>query len=390
MKSNIVVKLLFTGDYYPFKELDDYVRTSSAPSSIFGDLNTQIPDCDVVATNIEFPITQSRKKQLKTGPHLKGDPVTLLPLKEAGFNLAYLSNNHTLDYGIEGLYDTIKHVSEVGMATVGVGKSLPEARLPFRFEKNGIIVSILNFSENEFNTAHKGSGGANPLDIINNIKDIRQAKSVSDHVFVVVHAGQDFNHYPPPFLVEQLRFYAEEGASAIFCHHSHYISGMEEHQGVPIFYGLGNLIYPKSGDPERNKTLVVRVEIDRKSLKYDVKPYFFSCAEMKLMAADENSEYDFTNQFKQLSDTIKNEELLKEKWFSVVNKQERYRYLILISSYPHIVFKVFKKVGLLPFLEKIVFFRKRALLYKWNLMRREVHRNALLNIFEDIFDDKNH
>lgn len=236
--SDNIVKLLFTGDYYPYPKLKNYCQENECQEVIFGDLINDINEADIAGINIEFPITDSNNKKKKVGPNLKGDPITLSPLRKAGFNLAYISNNHTLDYGVIGFEDTIYHLRKNEMTPIGIGNNLENARKPYFTKINNIKLAFLNFSENEFNVAEEDSPGANPLDLINNVKDIRFAKKNADYVFVIVHAGQDFNHYPPPFMVKRLRFYAEEGASAIICHHSHFIAGYEKHNNIPIFYGL--------------------------------------------------------------------------------------------------------------------------------------------------------
>lgn len=380
--------LLFTGDYYSYPRLEAYCTNNHKSKLIFGDLLSELNEADIAGINIEFPITSSNNAIRKSGPNLKGSPVTLEPLKEAGFNLAYISNNHTLDFGEEGLKDTIANLNLNGMYPIGIGENLEDARKPFIKEINGLKLAFLNFSENEFNVATEKTPGANPLNIINNIRDIRKAKNDADYVFVIIHAGQDFNHYPPPFMLDQFRFYAEEGASAIICHHSHYIAGYEEHIDVPIFYGLGNIVYPNQVEKERQKTLVVKFTLEKEKLNYKVIPYFFDTNEMKLKYAGKNSEHDFTTQLTELSLVLKNYELNKMKWFENIRKLEYYRYLTIIGGHPHIMFKIFKKIGVLKIIERMAYARSKKHLQIWNMIRRETHRNALLQIFTDMFSKK--
>jgi len=381
-----MVKILFAGDYYPYQRLEKFCINNNDSYKIFGELLKEIKSADISGINIEFPITDYGQVTKKTGPNLKGNSITIEPLCQAGFNLAYISNNHTLDYGAKGMSETIANLEKRKLSWLGAGGNLALARKPLLLEIKGIKLAFLNFSENEFNVAKENSPGANPLNIINNIQDIRTAKRNADFVFVIVHAGQDFNHYPPPFLIKQLRFYAEEGASAIICHHSHYIAGYEDHQGTPIFYGLGNIIYPNKVEVERQKTLIINFTLNKDRLEYEVHPYYFNNDEMYLHYAGKGTKYDFTDQIKELSNTLKNFELNKSKWLNQLKKEEYYRYIILIGGYPQYIFKILKKLRCLYMIDRFLLVRKKKYYTIWNLLRRETHRDALLHIFEDKFD----
>ncbi len=389
MINNDTIKILLTGDYYPYPTLKKYCNKHKNSHKLFGDLLPKLKEADIAGINVEFPITKSNNAIRKVGPNIKGDAVTLNPLSKAGFNLAYISNNHTLDFGKDGLNDTIVNLKQNNITPIGIGRNLEEARKPYVKVIKGKKIAFLNFSENEFNVASENSPGANPLNIINNVKDIRLAKAENDFVFLVIHAGQDFNHHPPPFMLRQLRFYAEEGASAIICHHSHYIAGYEEYKNVPIFYGLGNIIYPQKYEVERQKTLVVQFKIkENNSFSYEVIPCYFDPVEMKLFNAYKGNKFDFSEQMEYLNSIVINDELNKKHWLAQLKIEEYYRYLVLIGSLPHLVFRIFKKIKRLKYLDKFLSIRNKKFYYIWNLIRRETHRDALIHIFEDKFKNK--
>ena len=87
------------------------------------------------------------------------------------------------------------------------------------------------------------------MNIIANTRSIKEAKKLADVVILIIHGGHEYYHYPSPRMVEQYRlYYAEQGASIIVGHHSHYISGYEIFEGVPIFYGLGNFLFDSNNE----------------------------------------------------------------------------------------------------------------------------------------------
>jgi poly-gamma-glutamate synthesis protein (capsule biosynthesis protein) len=59
---------------------------------------------------------------------MRADPALAKELAWAGFDLVSRANNHTGDYGVEGMRLTSKHVAQAGLVEAGVGESLAEAR----------------------------------------------------------------------------------------------------------------------------------------------------------------------------------------------------------------------------------------------------------------------
>jgi len=380
------MKVLVCGDYYPYPEVTEYVNRNidSDVSAIFGDLNPLIESADLSAINIEFPLTKSANPINKSGPCFKGDPIAIEPIAKAGFDLICMSNNHTLDFGIEGMVETMSLASQHGLDNVGCGKTLDDARKPFVVQKQGISLAILNFSENEFNFATESSGGANPLHEFNNLSDIRKAKRMHGNVLVIVHGGQDFCLYPPPNMVKRFRRFAEEGASAIICHHSHYISGSEIYKGVPIFYGIGNVIYPKFVDDERNKTIAIELDITENGIRVTPHRFFFEKKSFRLVCS-KNREEDFGQQLDEISQRIQSMNLLVPSWLQGLRDNgERDRYLWMVMGYSQFTYKVLKKLRLLKFIPILASLRKKHLQTTLNLFRRETHRDAIIHILEEI------
>src|SRR5690606_37803748 len=116
-------------------------------------------------------------KIVKTGPHLQSEAETTLPyLKQLGVDVATLANNHILDYGNQGLADTFDALEKANIAYVGAGNNYEKSRQAFSFGKDDVKIAILNFAENEWSTTFDDAPGANPLDIIENVKQIQKAK----------------------------------------------------------------------------------------------------------------------------------------------------------------------------------------------------------------------
>ena len=118
------ITLALTGDSIITRRLSVYTEPA------FTRLVALVRGADAAFTNIEmlfhdyetFPMHESG------GTYMRADPALAKELAWAGFDLGSLANNHTGDYGVEGMRLTRKYVREAGLVTAGVGESLAEAR----------------------------------------------------------------------------------------------------------------------------------------------------------------------------------------------------------------------------------------------------------------------
>jgi poly-gamma-glutamate synthesis protein (capsule biosynthesis protein) len=89
-----------------------------------------IRGADAAFTNLEmlFHDYEPYPMHESGGTYMRAEPALLQELVWAGFDLVSLANNHTGDYGVEGMRLTRQHVAAAGLVGAGVGENLPEAR----------------------------------------------------------------------------------------------------------------------------------------------------------------------------------------------------------------------------------------------------------------------
>ncbi len=253
------ITLSVTGDFCPEELL---LKSNPEADKMLGGLAPVFRNADFNITNLECPLTRSNTGSRKSGPHLKAGKETAALLRKLGFQAVTLANNHIMDYGSEGLNDTLAALSENGVLHTGAGQDLREAGKPLIVEVKGKSVALLNFASHEFSIAGKKKAGANPVNVIDNYRQIKDAKAVSDYQIVIVHTGIEHYSYPTPGMQKLFRFYATLGVSAVVGHHSHCISGYEVYNGVPVFYGLGNFIFKgESNSAAWNEGLVLQIDL---------------------------------------------------------------------------------------------------------------------------------
>jgi poly-gamma-glutamate capsule biosynthesis protein CapA/YwtB (metallophosphatase superfamily) len=98
----------------------------------FAALRNLIHESDAAFTNMEgtFPGSNSYPSAESRATWISVDPAMLKGLQWIGFNLFSNANNHAMDFGIDGLLNTMHGLKQAGAVYAGVGENLAEARAP--------------------------------------------------------------------------------------------------------------------------------------------------------------------------------------------------------------------------------------------------------------------
>lgn len=207
---------------------------------------------DLTAGNLEFPITNRGVPAVGTPYVFKGAPDVLPAMRNAGFDVMSLANNHALDQGAEGMFDTMKHLDEAGISHMGAGKNDTEAFTPVIKEVRGIKVAYIGLSRvlpfNSWKADKNVAGIAESYDTKRAVSAIAKAKEQADIVVVMVHWGKERVDQPEQYQKDFGRQYIDAGADLVIGSHPHVLQGFEMYKGKWIAYSLGNFIfssYPK-------------------------------------------------------------------------------------------------------------------------------------------------
>ena len=194
--------------------------------------------------------------------------------KYAGFKLVTLANNHILDYGEAGLNETFETCENEGILYTGAGANLDLAGRVLYYTINGKILAIINCCEEEFSIAEDNKAGANPLNPVRQYYAIKEAKSKSDYIIVIVHGGHEHYQLPSTRMIDTYRYFIDVGADAVVNHHQHCYSGFEIYNNKPIFYGLGNFCFDHNiyRNEKWNEGYMVIINFDSK-ITYNIIPY---------------------------------------------------------------------------------------------------------------------
>lgn len=235
--------MVISGDCCPWTSGTEMIQAGKV-AELAGGVKEFISSADIRVVQFETPLSNDAAPIDKSGPNLKCPPDVLELLTYLDFDVALLANNHTGDHDGEITMETIDHLEQAGIKTVGAGANVVEAAKPLRIESNGISINILNFAEHEFGTATATTPGCAPLDPINNIKAIRESAKTADLVVVTLHGGHERDPLPSPRMTNTFRAFIDAGAAAVFNCHTHCPGPVEVWNGAPIIYSPGNFFFP--------------------------------------------------------------------------------------------------------------------------------------------------
>lgn len=267
------MKILVAGDFCPqhrvaaLIEQDDY-------AFVLGAVKPIVSEADYRIVNFECPVCRGGEMPIeKLGPNLKCTEKGIKAVAWAGFDCVTLANNHFLDYGEEGVNNTLEACKKYNIDAVGGGQNLKSASSILYKEIGRQKLAIINCCEHKFSIATENTAGSNPLNPIQQYYDIKEARSKADYVLVIVHGGHEGWQLPSPRMKKTYQFFIDAGADAVVNHHQHCFSGYEIYQGKPIVYGLGNFCFDEQKFFQGLWEYGYMVEIDTETNAINLFPY---------------------------------------------------------------------------------------------------------------------
>lgn len=209
---------------------------------------------DVWLANLECPMTTHGGQRPKAGPNLRAHPQNLEIDCSEGTAVCSLANNHMMDYGEQGLVDTLNKCKKLGIETAGAGMTSRRAGSPVFVLDGGVSLGILACCETQFGIASPSRPGVSPVSpaLYRQIGDLREEVDI---VAVSVHGGAEMSPWPTPHWQDLLRSFVDEGASVVHGHHSHVPQSYEEYKDGLILYGLGNFLVEPARWTKKPNTL---------------------------------------------------------------------------------------------------------------------------------------
>ena len=280
------MKITFTGDILCQQEMTEKSEKNYSP--MLAKTKSLFKDCDYLVGNLETPIAGEALGFTNERYCFNTPDEFLDMLKEAGFDLLSLANNHCMDRGEEGMLNTLATCQKYGFDTVGVHASPEEREKIFIKDLGGIKVAFINYTYGTNAFAHhrfikEGNGylvnlfqpeetkdGAIHLllpanEIAQKVQeiyfgdgkvynafvkeyldrlqsDIARAKAQADFVIMLAHIGGQRNAEPDAYSKYIMQKIKEFGADTIVGLHPHVIQPCDLTDGYFTVYDLGNFL----------------------------------------------------------------------------------------------------------------------------------------------------
>jgi poly-gamma-glutamate synthesis protein (capsule biosynthesis protein) len=194
--------------------------------------------------------------------HFRAPPQAVETLGAAGVRAVWLANNHALDYGPDALLDTFGHLSAAGIAWVGAGRDLEEARRGVVIDVAGRRVGLVAAADHPADFA---AGPARPgiayADLRHGaapgwlLDEVGRLRAGCDLVLVGLHWGPNMQPDPLPHHPRIARQLLDVGTDAVAGHSAHIVQAIEIVDGRPICYDLGDLLDDYATDEELRNDL---------------------------------------------------------------------------------------------------------------------------------------
>ncbi len=197
---------------------------------------------------------------------LTGRPEHARALAWAGLDLIAVATNHIKDCNgpncnEQAFLDTLRHLHQAGIRTVGGGRNLEEALQPAVVQVRGTRLGFVALSAlRPRNFADPNTPGTAPLTPETAREALRRAREAGAQVVVALpHWGPEYEARPTYLQRAYARLLVEAGADLVVGAHAHVVQGMEIVDGVPVFYGLGSFLFDQSWGIETRQSLLLRV-----------------------------------------------------------------------------------------------------------------------------------
>lgn len=248
----------------------DIAPSRPDPDSLFNNVRETLSQADLAFCQLEICLTDRGERLPQVRHTDRTSAETANALRRAGFNIVSFASNHCMDWGQDGLFDTIAALKTADFKVVGVGADIKAAREPVIINCKDTSIAFLAYSsilpmcywaeENRPGCApmrawtlyeqieHDQPGTPcrihtfpNRDDLEALVNDVRQVKHKVDQVFVSLHWGI---HFIPEVIadyqIDVAHAAIDAGADAILGHHAHILKGFEIYKNKPVFYSLCN------------------------------------------------------------------------------------------------------------------------------------------------------
>src|SRR6266699_4417991 len=228
---------------------------------IWGDALTELyrTDVDLRIVNLETAVTSAETPWPDKGIHYRMHPQNVGCLSAGRISACALANNHVLDWGYDGLSETLQTLNAAGIAYSGAGNDADEAMQPAVLATAGRNrVLLFSFGSSTSGIPHEWkttgvSPGVNLLDDLSEATAARVCDQMRAHqqpgdlIVASIHWGSNWGYDISSEQIVFAHHLIEQGVAIVHGHSSHHVKAIEVFRGRLILYGCGDFLTDYEG-----------------------------------------------------------------------------------------------------------------------------------------------
>ena len=204
--------------------------------------------------NLETSVTRSADFAPGKAVHYRMSPDNLPCVAVARPDVCALANNHVLDFGQQGLRETLGSLAGAGLAAAGAGLHQAQARHPAAVQLPGggrVLVFSCGTARSGIPPDWAATAARPGVDLLPSLSPAaadaliartQAARQSSDIVAVSIHWGSNWGYEVPGDQVRFARRLIDGGVDLIHGHSSHHPRPIEVYRGKLVLYGCGDCI----------------------------------------------------------------------------------------------------------------------------------------------------
>lgn len=233
--------------------------------NMFSGVSDLWKDSDYVSGNLECVLLDNPSDFEKNDKeiHINAETKTANVLKENGFTLINLANNHLADFKAKGVLNTIDTLDKVGLKHIGAGKNITEAAEYDIQEINGVKIATIGVSDiipKDF-AAKDSKPGILTTKTLKYYQAVKEASEKADLVIANIHWGVEYGITQTETQQQLARNLINWGVDVVIGSHPHVLQPVEKYGDGIIFYSMGNFVFDQ-GWSRTKDSMVLNYYVD--------------------------------------------------------------------------------------------------------------------------------
>jgi poly-gamma-glutamate capsule biosynthesis protein CapA/YwtB (metallophosphatase superfamily) len=275
------VVLAFAGDVHfesPIRE-----RLAESPASVLAAIAPVLRRADVAVVNLETAVTGGGSSASKQ--YVFRTPSSAFDALRAGaVDVASMANNHGMDYGLDGLRDSLAASRAARFPLIGIGRDDAQAYRPYRTTVRGQRIAIIGATQvlddhliSAWSAGPHKPGLASAKNVPRLLRAVRNARGSSDTVVVYLHWGVELARCASADQRGLARQLVTAGADIVVGGHAHRLLGTGR-MSAPrlrralVSYGLGNFVWYSTGEVTTQSGVLLVAATGRRIDRYRFEP----------------------------------------------------------------------------------------------------------------------